>query len=337
MRTLLLERSDPLSHGAYAFHLWSSASQRMLLSAWSPTYLASVPSALNCLLTRTLPRLAADAAPLPGGILRNCSCGEGGEGGDGQGGSGGQGGGRGGGGRGGFDEIQPEGAWLLQPAWGAAGGSSGGGSGGAATAAVAAAGEEGAAAGGAAGVEVDADAGLVVDSSGRCRHGWVYGGGCGGAASAVGGAVALHAVPARAAQRGAGACWSTEPGLGGHATLTYSAPLEAFVPLPPALLAAGSGGGGGGGGYFFGGGGGGSGSAGAGFAVSWWGLVHSLLPGCGGGGPFWTLAFADGTLSAAAESYGDHPSARTSPLPLLPTPYPAPTPSLTPTPTPTPN
>ena len=121
VRTLLLERSDPLSHGAYAFHLWSSASQRMLLSAWSPSYLASVPSSLNCLLTRSLPRLAADAAPLPGGIARNCSCGQGGDGGE---------GGEGGDGRGGSAEIRPEGAWLLQPAWGAAGGGGGGGGGG---------------------------------------------------------------------------------------------------------------------------------------------------------------------------------------------------------------
>ena len=183
-------------------------------------------------------------------------------------------------------------------------GGGGGGGGGAATAE-----GEGAPAGGAAGAELEADsgaeaeAGLILDSSGHCRHGWVYGGGCGGAASALGGAAGLHAVPARAARRGAGACWSTEPGFGSRATLTYSAPLEAFVPLPPALLAAGNGGGGGG--YFFGGGGGGGGS-GAGWAVSWWGFVHSLLPGCGGGGPFWTLAFADGTLSAAAESYGGH-------------------------------
>jgi hypothetical protein len=60
----------------YATHLWSQAARPYVLSAWSPRFVAAVPSSLNC-RTRALPRPAgARALPRPlGDEPSGCGCG----------------------------------------------------------------------------------------------------------------------------------------------------------------------------------------------------------------------------------------------------------------------
>ena len=259
LRALFLERSAALDHPAFAFHLWGSLAQKFVLSAWSPTYLASVPSSLNCLLQLRLPALTAALLPLPplppplpqlrggggggGGaaVSRNCSCGA----------CGGQQ-------RHLHRPHHPVAHWRLKPAV----------------------------------TDVDAadaadaaDARLLLDSSGNCLHGWIYGGGCGGASPSFGG------------------CWAA-PGLSGargDASLGYAASLEAFAPLPATLLGTDGDGGGGG--------------DEDGFSVSWWARLDALRPGCVGGGALWSLVFADGTVSAVLDPIaegGVRPAIRSS-------------------------
>ena len=95
----------PAGYTAYAVHLWSSLATPFVLRQWSPEYLMSVPSSLNCHLQASLgpgalappvptlrgatlrrgPRGAylsraplpwpgPPLPPLPAGISRNCSC-----------------------------------------------------------------------------------------------------------------------------------------------------------------------------------------------------------------------------------------------------------------------
>ena len=59
LRALLLYRDEShFRHRPFAFHLWGSLGAPFVLSSWSPEYLTSVPSALNCRLQRA-------EAPLP--------------------------------------------------------------------------------------------------------------------------------------------------------------------------------------------------------------------------------------------------------------------------------
>ena len=254
LRALFLERSDALDHAAFAFHLWGSLAQKFVLSSWSPVYLSSVPSSLNCLLQRRLPALTQAVRPrlMRGAVSRNCSCAAGGVGG-------------GGGGGGGLIErrqgrqrhAQPVAHWRLQPAVADADADD-------------------------TDDADDADARLLLDSSGNCHHGWIYGGGCGGVSASLSG------------------CWVAGRGLAGATgeamSLSYAASLEAFAPLPARLLGGGEG---------EGGEGGDDEAGGEGFSVSWWARLDATRAGCVGGGALWSLVFADGAVTAMLEPLGE--------------------------------
>ena len=79
LRALLLYRDEShFRHRPFAFHLWGSLGAPFVLSSWSPEYLTSVPSALNCRLQRALAPLPhAPPVAIDGGAARrNCSCAE---------------------------------------------------------------------------------------------------------------------------------------------------------------------------------------------------------------------------------------------------------------------
>ena len=64
-------------HVGYGVHLWSSLSSALVLSQWSPEYLSSVPSDLNCILHSALGLAPEGAAPpvvASIAVNRNCSC-----------------------------------------------------------------------------------------------------------------------------------------------------------------------------------------------------------------------------------------------------------------------
>ena len=58
---------------AYAVHLWSSSGGRFVLDQWSPDYLLSVPSSLNCIMRTSLAPMPHAPAPLPANVERGCS------------------------------------------------------------------------------------------------------------------------------------------------------------------------------------------------------------------------------------------------------------------------
>lgn len=262
LRRLLLERTDPLAHlqrpaeavepsVGYAVHLYSSLAKAYVLDQWSPEYVASVPATLNCLLQASLAPLPA-LPPLLGGLSRNCSC-------------------------------RP----LLAPRRRAAAGQGAvqGAMQGAVQGESTAEPSEGAAAvighwplrrpAASPGPHLDAarvSARLLVDVSGHCNHGWVYSAcegeaageaasfGCWWATESSGGADSI-----RSGGEAAKARWSD-----GGTPLSFSSPLEAFIPLPAHAVARGE------------------------LSVAWWAQLHSRRDGCGGRVPFWTLSFDDG-------------------------------------------
>ena len=297
LRKLLLLRTDPLAHlasdggvgsaaalqvdgekewsadeepptpsPAYAVHLWGSRGRKFILDHWSPEYLLSVPSSLNCILRAKLSPLNDPLPPpLPAGVERSCGCGDGGNGAS----------------AGGSiiahwplrrdaglaSASSPrllidasghcQHGWIYsecsatttnaasrptQPVWSAYGKDDF--------------------------VErrhFRISAPMTASSGGGGDRG-------GGGAESSG----CWAEPLRSGDGGVAA-------IGSAPTLSISSELEAFAPLPPSSLTR---------------------SNGA-FTISWWASVHSRRDGCGGSVPFWSLRFADGsTLSALAESRG---------------------------------